>query len=88
MLDQVGCLYKPHVLGIQARQNLKVVSDDNTTHNIHPLPKVNQEWNVSQPPGADPIIRSFSQAGGDHPGQVQSASLDARVYPRRQQSFL
>jgi len=61
VLDQVGCVYKPHVLGIQARQNLKVVSSDNTTHNIHPLPKVNREWNVSQPPGADPIIRAFSR---------------------------
>jgi hypothetical protein len=60
-LDQVGCLYKPHVLGIQARQDLKVVTSDNTTHNIHPLPKVNREWNVSQPPKAEPIIRSFSR---------------------------
>lgn len=61
VLDQVGCMYKPHVVGIQARQNLKVVTQDNTTHNIHPLPKVNREWNVSQPPGADPILRSFSR---------------------------
>lgn len=61
VLDQVGCVYKPHVIGIQARQNLKVMTSDNTTHNIHPLPKTNREWNVSQPPGADPIIRSFSR---------------------------
>jgi hypothetical protein len=61
-LDQEGCIYKPHVLGIQARQDLKVVTSDNTTHNIHPLPKVNREWNVSQPPGADPIIRNFTRA--------------------------
>jgi hypothetical protein len=60
-LDQEGCIYKPHVLGMQARQNIKVVTSDNTTHNIHPLPKVNREWNVSQPPGADPIIRSFTR---------------------------
>ena len=60
-LDQNGCLYKPHVLGIQARQELKVVSSDNTAHNIHPLPKVNREWNVSQAPGADPIVQSFSR---------------------------
>lgn len=60
-LDQEGCIYKPHVLGMQARQNIKVVTSDDTTHNIHPLPKVNREWNVSQPPGADPIIRSFTR---------------------------
>jgi hypothetical protein len=60
-LDQDGCIYKPHVLGIQARQNLRVVTSDNTAHNIHPLPKVNREWNVSQAPGADPIVQSFSR---------------------------
>lgn len=61
-IDQDGCQYKPHVLGIRARQNLKVVTSDDTTHNIHPMPKVNREWNVSQPPKADPIIQSFSRA--------------------------
>jgi hypothetical protein len=61
-LDQRGCMYVPHVLGIQARQNLKVVTNDKTTHNIHPLPNVNPGWNVSQPPGADPIIKAFNRA--------------------------
>lgn len=60
-LDQDGCIYKPHVLGIQANQQLKVVSSDKTTHNIHPLPKVNREWNISQPPGADAIMRTFTR---------------------------
>jgi len=61
VLDQNGCLYKPHVVGIQARQNLRVVSSDNTTHNIHPMPTVNQEWNLSQSPGADAIVKVFSR---------------------------
>ena len=61
VLDQKGCQYDPHVLGIQAGQNLKVVTSDKTTHNIHPMPKVNRDWNISQPPGADPIIKSFSR---------------------------
>lgn len=60
-LDQDGCMYKPHVVGLQAGQNLRVVTSDKTTHNIHPMPKVNREWNVSQPPGADPIVRAFSR---------------------------
>ena len=66
-LDQDGCIYKPHVLGIMAGQNLKVVSSDATTHNIHPMPKVNREWNVSQAPGADPIVRNFSRAEASIP---------------------
>jgi len=61
VLDQNGCMYVPHVLGIQRNQNLKVTTSDDTTHNIHPLPKKNLEWNVNQPPKADPIIRKFNQ---------------------------
>jgi hypothetical protein len=60
-IDQEGCIYKPHVLGMQAKQNLKVVTSDDTTHNIHPMPKTNREWNISQPPKADPIMQTFSR---------------------------
>jgi len=60
-LDQVGCVYKPHVLGIQAKQKLKIVSSDDTAHNIHPLPRENREWNVSQAAGAGPIEQSFNR---------------------------
>src|SRR5499433_3276622 len=38
-LDQEGCRYHPHVLGVMAGQNLEVKNDDKTTHNIHPTPK-------------------------------------------------
>jgi hypothetical protein len=36
-------------------QQLQIFNDDQTSHNIHPLAKVNQEWNKSQPPGSPPI---------------------------------
>jgi hypothetical protein len=60
-LDQNGCIYKPHVLGVMAGQDLSMKTSDDTTHNIHPIPKINREFNVSQPPGADPIVRAFSR---------------------------
>src|SRR5208282_4095639 len=53
--DQKGCQYLPHVLPMHVNQDLKIANDDQTSHNIHPLPKVNQEWNKSQPPGTPPI---------------------------------
>jgi hypothetical protein len=53
--DQKGCMYMPHVLPLEAGQPLQIVSDDPLAHNIHPMPKVNPEWNKSQPPGAPPI---------------------------------
>jgi hypothetical protein len=53
--DQKGCTYIPHVLPIQANQPMQIYSDDPVAHNIHPMPKLNSEWNKSQPPGAPPI---------------------------------
>jgi plastocyanin len=61
-LDQRGCMYEPHVLGIMVGQELQVISDDPTTHNIHPMPKNSREWNQSQPPGAPPISKKFTKA--------------------------
>jgi hypothetical protein len=61
VLDQNGCMYKPHVLGIMTGQTLKIISSDATTHNIHPMPKDNREWNMSQAPGAAPIEQKFAR---------------------------
>jgi hypothetical protein len=59
--DQKGCQYIPHVLAFQVNQQLKVVNDDQTSHNIHPLAKINREWNKSQPPGTPPIIDKYDK---------------------------
>ncbi|HVN19834.1 MAG TPA: carboxypeptidase regulatory-like domain-containing protein [Dongiaceae bacterium] len=57
--EQKGCQYIPHVLAMHTGQELHVVNDDQTSHNIHPMPKANPEWNKSQPPGAPPIVQKF-----------------------------
>lgn len=49
VLDQNGCMYIPHVLGVQAGQPIKVLNSDGTLHNIHPRPKANQEKNLAMP---------------------------------------
>jgi plastocyanin len=59
--DQKGCQYVPHVLAMQVNQELKVVNDDQTSHNIHPLAKINTEWNKSQPVGTPPLSEKFSK---------------------------
>ena len=60
-LDQSGCRYLPHVLGVMANQDVKIVNSDPTTHNIHPTPKDNREWNESQPPSTAPLNKNFAR---------------------------
>ena len=60
-LDQSGCRYKPHVLGVMAGQAIKINNDDPTTHNIHPTPKDNREWNESQAPKAPALEKNFAR---------------------------
>ena len=52
VVEQKGCMYKPHVLAMRANQKLKVVNNDSTMHNIHPMPANNLEWNKAEPAGA------------------------------------
>jgi plastocyanin len=59
--EQKGCQYVPHLLAMRVGQELRVLNDDQTSHNIHPLPKINAEWNKSQPIGAQPIIAKFDK---------------------------
>ncbi len=59
--EQAGCQYHPHVAGVQVGQHIQVINSDQTTHNIHPIPKENREWNESQPPGAQPIDKTFAR---------------------------
>ncbi|HTZ31414.1 MAG TPA: carboxypeptidase regulatory-like domain-containing protein [Methylomirabilota bacterium] len=62
VFNQKGCRYIPHVLAFQVNQELKIQNEDQTSHNIHPLPKINREWNKSQPPGTPPISEKYDKA--------------------------
>lgn len=62
VFDQKNCVYTPHVLAMDVNQKFKVITSDQTTHNIHPLPNPmtgNIPWNQSQPPGAAPVEKSW-----------------------------
>ncbi|MCI0447052.1 hypothetical protein L0152_28085, partial [bacterium] len=47
VIDQEGCLYKPHVLGLMVNQTLTIKNSDPTLHNIHPQPKINTPFNLA-----------------------------------------
>jgi len=58
-LDQAGCIYTPRVLGVMVNQTLEIHNSDDVNHNVHPMPKINREWNESQPPKGAVKIKSF-----------------------------
>jgi len=61
LLDQHGCMYSPHIVAVQAGQPLKIRNSDDTLHNIHPRPAVNQEFNIGQPRQGMESTKSFDK---------------------------
>jgi plastocyanin len=49
VLDQNGCQYKPHVMGVMVGQAYKILNSDGILHNIHTLPKINPGFNKPMP---------------------------------------
>ncbi len=47
-LEQNGCTYRPHVMGVQVGQAVDIINGDATLHNIHAVPTANQEFNMAQ----------------------------------------
>ena len=48
-LNQDGCRYHPHVLGVMVGQTLSIKNSDGILHNIKAMGKKNRPFNVSQP---------------------------------------
>ena len=61
IIDQKGCWFRPHVLGVQIGQTLQIINSDPVTHNIHPLSQLNREWNHSQGAGDPPMNHRFAK---------------------------
>src|SRR5713101_2989135 len=59
VLDQRGCRYLPHVLGVQVNQTLEIRNSDNTIQNVHAMPKNNPDWNQSHVPLSEPLTHRF-----------------------------
>jgi hypothetical protein len=62
VLDQQGCRYHPHVLGVQTNQTVVIRNSDDVLHNIHPQPVNSRPFNVGQPVQGMETERSFDAA--------------------------
>ncbi len=49
VLDQKGCMYVPHVMGMIAGQGLDILNSDPVNHNVHSLAARNPKFNFAQP---------------------------------------
>jgi plastocyanin len=50
-MDQVGCTYVPHVMGLVAGAKVNFKNGDKLSHNVHVKGKKNPDWNKSQSAG-------------------------------------
>jgi plastocyanin len=63
-MDQVGCQYKPHVMGIMVGQPFKVLNNDGVLHNVHALSKANPTFNMAMPPTRKEASATFGKEEG------------------------
>jgi len=61
-VDQDGCMYIPHVMGIMVGQPYKILNTDGILHNIHTLPKINPAFNRGQPATVKEMTTNFPKA--------------------------
>lgn len=49
LLDQLGCVYLPHVVGVRAGQKLTFLNSDSEPHNVRASAKINRSFNIGMP---------------------------------------
>ena len=61
VLDQNGCQYVPHVMGIMVGQSYRILNSDGVLHNVHALPKINRAFNRAMPPTVKETSATFDK---------------------------
>lgn len=61
VLDQRGCKYSPHVMGVMVGQPFKILNSDGLLHNVHSLPKVNSGFNRAMPATVKEAVYTFDK---------------------------
>lgn len=61
LLDQVGCMYQPHVVAVMVGQTLEIRNSDATLHNVMCTPSHNTPFNFGMPSKDQVMERVFRQ---------------------------
>ena len=61
VLDQRGCVYVPHAMGIMVGQPYRILNSDGFLHNIHTLPEINTTFNRAMPATLTETTTTFGQ---------------------------
>mgnify|MGYP001192004284 CR=1 FL=1 len=60
LIDQIGCVYTPHVNAVTTAQKVLIKNSDKTLHNVNSKSKINEGFNSAQPAGVPDIEKTFS----------------------------
>jgi hypothetical protein len=61
VLDQVGCVYTPHVVAVMTGQTLEIRNSDETLHNVMTQPRNNAPFNIGMPVKDQKLNKVFKQ---------------------------
>jgi plastocyanin len=61
ILDQVGCMYTPHVVAVMVGQTLEVRNSDATLHNVMTMPRENPPFNIGMPVQGSKLEKVFAK---------------------------
>jgi len=59
ILDQVGCMYTPHVVAVMVGQTLEIRNSDATLHNVMTSPRNNPPFNIGMPSQGQTLTKVF-----------------------------
>ena len=63
-MDQNGCRYSPHAMGVMVGQPFKILNSDGILHNVHSLSKVNKPFNMAMPATRTEAVATFDKEEG------------------------
>ena len=61
VLDQVGCVYTPHVVAVMTGQTLEIRNSDATLHNVMSAPRNNPAFNFGMPVKDQKVEKVFKE---------------------------